>query len=77
MPRQARIVIPNTAHHIIQRGNYRQKVFDKQEHYLKYCQWIDEYAREKKLQILAYCLMSNHGVPGTVHLIIGNIIFFY
>ena len=60
MPRQARIVIPNTAHHIIQRGNYRQKVFDKQEHYLKYCQWIDEYVREKKLQILAYCLMSNH-----------------
>ena len=60
MPRQNRIVIPNTAHHITQRGNYRQDVFDNQENYRQYCEWIDEYAQEKSLEILGYCLMSNH-----------------
>ncbi len=60
MPRQARIVIPNTAHHIIQRGNYRQKIFTKQEHYRQYCEWIEEYAQKNGLDIIAYCLMSNH-----------------
>ena len=60
MPRQARIVIPNTAHHITQRGNYRQDVFDDQNNYKQYCEWIDEYAINSGLDILAYCLMNNH-----------------
>ena len=60
MPRQARIVIPNIAHHITQRGNYRQNVFEKEEDYRKYCKWIEEYAEEKSVDIVAYCLMSNH-----------------
>jgi len=60
MPRQARIVIPNTPHHITQRGNYRQKVFDYERHYKQYCEWINDYAVAHSLQILAYCLMDNH-----------------
>ncbi|MBU2102024.1 MAG: transposase [Candidatus Omnitrophota bacterium] len=60
MPRQARIVIPHTAHHITQRGNYRQNVFDKERDYKQYCEWINEYAQETGLDILAYCLMKNH-----------------
>ncbi|MBU2034924.1 MAG: transposase [Candidatus Omnitrophica bacterium] len=60
MPRQARIVIPNTAHHVTQRGNYQQDIFERQEEYIKYCNWIDEYAQQKSLEILAYCLMRNH-----------------
>ena len=60
MPRQARIVIPHVAHHITQRGNYRQNVFDKERDYKQYCEWINEYAQEIGLDILAYCLMKNH-----------------
>jgi len=60
MPRQARIVIPDTPHHITQRGNYRQDVFVNQTHYKQYCDWIDAYAKEAGLDILAYCIMRNH-----------------
>jgi putative transposase len=60
MPRQARIVIPNTAHHITQRGNYRQNIFDKRYNYEQYCDWINEYASDNNPDILAYCLMKNH-----------------
>ena len=60
MPRQARIVIPHTAHHITQRGNYYQDVFDNDDNYKQYSRWINEYASENDVKILAYCLMKNH-----------------
>lgn len=60
MPRQARIVIPDIAHHITQRGNYRQAVFDNNLDFKQYCEWINEYAEEKNMDVLAYCLISNH-----------------
>ena len=60
MPRQSRIVLPNIPHHVTQRGNYRQKVFDKQSNLMQYCEWMKEYSAEYQLDILAYCLMDNH-----------------
>ena len=60
MPRQARIVVPNTPHHITQRGNYRQKIFDHENQYKQYCEWMNDYALEQDLKIIAYCLMNNH-----------------
>jgi len=60
MPRQARIVIPNIAHHITQRGNYQQPVFDHEENNKQYCKWMNEYTQEYGLEVIAYCLMSNH-----------------
>ena len=60
MPRQARIVITNTPHHITQRGNYQQKVFDHEAQYKQYCEWVNNYVIEYDLKILAYCLMNNH-----------------
>ena len=60
MPRQARIVIPGNPHHITQRGNYRQNVFDNENNYKQYSEWINEYALGNGVEILAYCLMSNH-----------------
>ena len=64
MPRMARIVVPGVPHHITQRGNRRENVFfanDDRQHYL---QLLIEYAARLGLQILAYCLMTNH-----VHLV--------
>ncbi|MCL0074832.1 hypothetical protein M1N53_01590 [Thermodesulfovibrionales bacterium] len=52
MPRQARIVIPELAHHITQRGNYRQNIFDNETNYAIYSKWINEYAKENSIDIL-------------------------
>ncbi len=60
MPRHSRIVIPGVAHHITQRGNYRQEIFEENEDYKRYCLWVSEYAEKYGLDILAYCLMTNH-----------------
>ena len=64
MPRFARIVIEGVAHHVVQRGNNRQDVFfvdDDRRHYLAL---LKEKAKEDRLDILAYSLMTNH-----VHLV--------
>jgi len=64
MPRQVRIIIPHEAHHITQRGNYRQEILEDDDNFRQYLIWLKEYSRKYKIDILAYCLMSNH-----VHLI--------
>jgi len=65
MPRTARIVIPNTPHHIIQRGNRKQDVFFCDDDYRIYLSLLKEKCEGSKTDILAYCLMANH-----VHLIL-------
>ncbi len=67
MPRQVRIIIPHEAHHVTQRGNYRQEIFEEEEDFKQYLTWLKEYSRKCKIDILAYCLMTNHvhiiGIP--------------
>ncbi len=60
MPRIARIIVPGLAHHITQRGNNRQIIFEEGSDYLQYCCWISKYASRANLEVLAYCLMPNH-----------------
>ncbi|HQP09949.1 MAG TPA: transposase [Candidatus Omnitrophota bacterium] len=60
MSKNLRIVIPGVAHHVTQRGNNRQAVFEDRVDYLNYCQWMNQYAGRNCLGILAYCLMPNH-----------------
>ena len=64
MPRLARIVFPGVPHHITQRGNRREEVFfiDDDRHYLN---WLKEYSQEHQVDVLAYCLMTNH-----IHLVV-------
>lgn len=64
MPRIARLVLPDVPHHIIQRGNRRQDVFFDDADYRMYLSLLKEQAEEAGIDILAYCLMTNH-----VHLI--------
>jgi len=64
MPRQARVVFPNIPHHIIQRGNRREDVFFSDNDRKQYLEWLKEYCKEQKVEILTYCLMTNH-----IHLI--------
>jgi len=65
MPRVARIVGIGYPHHVVQRGNNREKAFLDKEDYGTYLAYLKKYATEKKAVILAYCLMPNH-----VHLLV-------
>lgn len=60
MPRIARAVAVGFPHHITQRGNYRQRVFENDDDYLRYLEWLQAYSKKYALKIWAYCLMSNH-----------------
>ena len=60
MPRIARPVFADVPHHITQRGNRREDVFFSDADRLAYLNWLGEYSRRYKVQILAYCLMTNH-----------------
>ena len=65
MPRIARIIGVGYPHHIIQRGNNREKVFLDRRDYERYLSFLSKYSEEKKAAVLAYCLMSNH-----IHLLV-------
>lgn len=65
MPRLARTVCAQVPHHITQRGNRREDVFFTDEDRQAYLDWLKEYAEKYKVEILAYCLMTNH-----LHLIV-------
>jgi putative transposase len=65
MPRLARAVIPNVAHHITQRGNRRLPVFFSNDDRRAYLSLIAAEADETGTRCLAWCLMNNH-----VHLIL-------
>ncbi len=68
MPRISRAIAVGYPHHITQRGNYRQTVFNEAKDYAHYLELLVLYARRHDFQIWAYCLMPNHvhivGVPG-------------
>jgi len=60
MPRIARVVASGYPHHVTQRGNYRQTVFETEDDYLLYLKWLREYSKQYDIEIWAYCLMNNH-----------------
>ena len=65
MPRSARIVIPDVAHHVIQRGNRQQRVFFDDEDRAVYTSMLANSLKRYGTRCLAWCLMDNH-----IHLIL-------
>lgn len=65
MPRQARIVVPELAMHVRQRGHNRQACFREDVDRLVYLSSLAELSRKTGCAVHAYCLMTNH-----VHLLI-------
>src|SRR3989338_4122940 len=63
--RQARLVAGCVPHHVIQRGNRRQKVFFEKQDREFYLQLLEDKAKKYHVKVWAYCLMDNH-----VHLIV-------
>lgn len=64
MPRKIRVVVPDYPHHVIQRGNRRQRVFFGDEDRRFYLSLLKKQGDRTGLSFWAYCLMDNH-----VHLI--------
>ncbi len=65
MPRLARSVFPDIPHHVTQRGNRQENVFFCDEDRIIYLEWLHNYCQKWSVDVLAYCLMTNH-----VHLIL-------
>lgn len=65
MARQARIVIPNTAHHITQRGNRGEPVFFEKGDYQAYLNILLEQCERFHVSLYSYCLL-----PNQIHLIV-------
>jgi putative transposase len=63
--RIARVVAPGFPHHVIQRGNRRQKVFFSDDDKCEYLNILVKQAEKYGVKFWAYCLMDNH-----VHLIV-------
>jgi putative transposase len=60
MPKFARLIVPDCPHHVIQRGNRRQKVFFSDEDRELYLKLIKRQADRAGVLVHAYCLMDNH-----------------
>jgi len=60
MARIARVVIPNVPHHIVQRGNRRQRVFFSDNDKTAYLEILRAQCLRFGVEIWAYCLMDNH-----------------
>jgi putative transposase len=65
MPRAARVVLPELALHIVQRGNNRADCFFRDADYAAYLGYLGFCARHFGCSLHAYCLMTNH-----VHLLL-------
>lgn len=64
MARFPRVVSPGVPHHVTQRGNARRLVFETDTDRLIYLELLNTYSQLHRLDLLGYCLMSNH-----VHLV--------
>ncbi|HEY0131162.1 MAG TPA: transposase [Allosphingosinicella sp.] len=65
MPRPARIVLPGIAHHVVQRGNRRQRLFFDDGDRRAYLKLLAAALERHSTSCLGWCLMDNH-----VHLIL-------
>jgi putative transposase len=65
MARLARVILPDLAHHVTQRGNGRARVFFSDDDYALYLKLLKAACAAFKLRCLGYVLMPNH-----VHLIL-------
>lgn len=63
MPRIARIVVPGLAYHITHRGNHREDIFYRRQDRWVYKKWLRRYCARHRLEVWAYCLMTNHVQP--------------
>ena len=64
MARTARVILPGIPHHVTQRGVRSMNVFKEHKDYTAYRELLHTQCKKHGVEILAYCLMTNH-----VHLV--------
>ena len=64
MARLKRVVIPKYPHHVTQRGVRSMDIFYSEDDYEIYLKILEIQSKKFGLEVIAYCLMSNH-----IHLI--------
>jgi putative transposase len=62
--RLSRVIALDTPHHVTQRGNARRFILETDTDRCVYLQLLRHYVQLYEVQLLGYCLMSNH-----VHLV--------
>jgi putative transposase len=65
MPRLGRVVLPNSPHHVVQRGHNKQVVFAEEADYDYYLKTLEEFKEVYDVKVYGFCLMTDH-----VHLIL-------
>lgn len=60
MPRQPRVVVAGQPHHIIQRGNNKQNIFNARKDFYYFLNKLSETSIEYDCDVHAYVLMTNH-----------------
>lgn len=60
MARLSRIVVPGVPHHVIQRGNRRQRTFFRTSDFKTYLTLLSRFSRQYGVEIWAWVLMPNH-----------------
>ena len=60
MARHPRLIIPDIAVHIVQRGNDRQGCFRGETDYTVYLAMLRDVSAQRQCALHAYCLMTNH-----------------
>jgi putative transposase len=60
MPRHARLVLPHTPHHSMQRGHNRQVVFAREDDYAYSVETLQTWKTQYGVKVYAFCLMTNH-----------------
>lgn len=63
--RKNKVHVPDTIHHVMIRGNNRQRIFFGREYFDRFLEIIADSIKKFDHSILSYCLMSNH-----VHIIV-------
>ena len=60
MARPIRIEYPGAVYHVVCRGNNRQAIYRDDLDRKRYLEKLSQYCQEKKVDLLTYCLLSNH-----------------
>lgn len=60
MARLPRLIVPSQPHHVIQRGNNDQLIFQDAEDYQAFVGWLRSAAKTYKVAVHAYVLLPNH-----------------
>ena len=65
MARLRRVIAPGLPHHVTQRGNQKANVYRDEQDRKVYSRLLQERSNHYSIDILSYCLMTNH-----IHLVV-------